>query len=109
MANTTFPIINHINDVLPAIDGVREFNVGDGSRFFDVVDYHIMDSHTFKHEDPAIAAIRRECRGLLFHKDGRIARRGSINSSISEKQKKPFPRISIFRPDMICLKNSTVR
>jgi len=76
MATLTFPEIKQISDVLPAIAGMSEFNVGDGSRYFDVVDYHMMDSHTFKDDDPDIAAIRRECRGLLFHKDGRIARRG---------------------------------
>ena len=76
MANTSFPKIENISDVLPAIEGMKEFNVGDGSRYFDVVDYHIMDSGTFKHEDPEVAAMRRECRGLLFHKNGNIARRG---------------------------------
>ena len=76
MATLTFPEIKQISDVLPAIAGRSEFSVGDGSRYFDVVDYHMMDSHTFKDDDPDIAAIRRECRGLLFHKDGRIARRG---------------------------------
>ncbi len=76
MANTSFPNIKTISEVLPAIEGMAEFNIGNGSQYFDVVDYHIMDSHTFRHEDPDIAAIRRECRGLLFHKDGRIARRG---------------------------------
>ena len=76
MATLKFPTIETITDVLPAIEGKSEFNVGDGSPYFDVVDYHLMDSHTFKDNDPAIAAIKRECRGLLFHKDGRIARRG---------------------------------
>ena len=76
MATLTFPKIEQISDILPAIAGMKEFSVGDGSRYFDVVDYHMMDSHTFKDDDPDMAAIRRECRGLLFHKDGRIARRG---------------------------------
>ena len=49
-----FPKIEHISDVLPSIAGMDEFSVKDGSAYFDVVDYHIMDNHTFKHDDPEI-------------------------------------------------------
>lgn len=70
-----FPHITHIQDVLPAIEGRPEFIVGTGSPHFDLVDYSIMDSGTFKADDPTVAALRRECRGLIFHKDGQLARR----------------------------------
>lgn len=74
MANT-FPIITKITDVLAAIEGRSEFGVGKASQHFDLVAYYLLDSDSFKSDDPNISALRRECRGLLFHKDGTIARR----------------------------------
>ncbi|UTW54217.1 RNA ligase [Kordiimonas sp. SCSIO 12610] len=70
-----FPEITHISQVLGAIEGKDEFFHSEGSPHFDLVDYHLMDSHTFKDDDLLVAALRRECRGLLFHKDGTVARR----------------------------------
>ncbi len=74
MANT-FPTINNIKDVLPAIEGRSEFGVGRRSQHFDLVAYYLLDSDSFKSDDPNVSALRRECRGLIFHKDGTIARR----------------------------------
>lgn len=71
----TFPNITHIDQVLPAIEGRSEFTHGKNSPHFDLVAYYLLDNDTFKSDDPNIAALRRECRGLIFHKDGTIARR----------------------------------
>lgn len=64
----TFPIITHINQVLPAIEGRKEFIhvVKDG---YQVIDYVYEDGDSF--EDP----IRRECRGLKFDLAGNIIAR----------------------------------
>ncbi|TPM59014.1 hypothetical protein FJ959_09080 [Mesorhizobium sp. B2-2-4] len=64
---THFPI-NHINDVLPHIEGRPDFVVAhkDG---YSVIDYVFAGVDTFDH--PA----RIECRGLKFTPDGRILSR----------------------------------
>lgn len=72
---TTFPNITHISQVLPAIEGRTEFSYWQTNEHFDLVAYYLLASDTFKSDDPKIVAMRRECRGLLFHKDGTVARR----------------------------------
>lgn len=64
----TYPIILHINDVLPAIDARDEFVVGkrDGYQFIDY-NYALPDSFDCQ--------IRRECRGLKFDMDGKLIAR----------------------------------
>ena len=71
----TFPNITHISQVLPAIEGRTEFSYWQTNDHFDLVAYYLLASDTFKSDDPAVSAMRRECRGLLFHKDGTVARR----------------------------------
>jgi RNA ligase len=63
-----FPTIRHIDDVLPAIAGRKEFAIkrGDG---YTAIDYLYVDGDTF--DDP----IRRELRGIKFGADGRIIAR----------------------------------
>lgn len=64
----THPTINHINDVLPHIEGRTDFIVArkDG---YSVIDYVYALTDSF--DDP----IRMECRGLKFGEDGRILAR----------------------------------
>jgi len=86
-----FPVINHLDDVLPAINGRDEFIVAT-REWGTVVNYMIVTSDTFppvasavpygdptrgfKVEHDEMAAIRRECRGLIFcPKTGKIVRR----------------------------------
>jgi RNA ligase len=63
-----FPTIRHIDDVLPALDGRKNFAIkrGDG---YTAIDYLYVDDDTF--DDP----MRRECRGIKFGADGRIIAR----------------------------------
>lgn len=72
----TFPSIRHIDEILPYIEQREEFFRGNGSPHFDIITYRIIDSDTFSGGSEHENAIRRECRGLLFHKDGSVARRG---------------------------------
>jgi T4 RnlA family RNA ligase len=78
-----FPVIRNISDVLPAIEGRSEFVVAvkDG---YTVINYNVMMADTFPdvwqevilHSDPDLicskyeenveAALRRECRGIIF-------------------------------------------
>jgi RNA ligase len=79
--NYEFPIIRNINDVLPAIEGRHEFVVANKGSYT-VINYNVMMADTFPDvildPDPYDiaaglyeqydynAAIRRECRGIIF-------------------------------------------
>lgn len=64
-----YPIIKNISDVLPAIEGRKEFLVMDKDDYI-VIDYAYVDNDSF--DDP----IRKECRGIIFDKaTGDILRR----------------------------------
>lgn len=81
-----FPHITHIGDVLPAIAGRDEFVVADKGAYT-IINYNVMMADTFPpietefnsvsgSIDPMIAAMRRECRGIIFNtKTGEIIRR----------------------------------
>lgn len=71
-----FPTINHINDVLPHIEGREEFIVAERD-FGKVVNYMVEmpDTFTLNDSDDIGGIIRRECRGIKFYPDGKIAAR----------------------------------
>ena len=71
-----FPILRHINDVLPAIEGRDEIIVAEREKF-DVINYVVAFPDTFDMEDEndLHGAIRRECRGLIFDKMGNLISR----------------------------------
>lgn len=73
--NYKFPIITHIDDVLPAIVGCSDFIVAkkDG---YTVVNYMVAKNDTFPEVVKEFDAIRRECRGIIFCSEtGKILRR----------------------------------
>ena len=79
-----FPLIRHIDDVLPAIEGCDEFKViekNDEAGEYTAIDYMVVTPDSFPSmlsDDPElrlISAIRRECRGIKFYKNGIIAAR----------------------------------
>lgn len=86
--NYKFPIIQHINDVLPAIKDAPEFIVAEKDGYtvlsyfmtnpnetFPSVVVPMSDGKNFKYNEPA--ALRRECRGLIFcSRTGLILSRG---------------------------------
>lgn len=69
--NYTFPYISNINDVLPYLEGHDEFSVIDKNEYI-VIDYHLQTESMFR--GPG-AEYRRECRGIIFNKNGDIIRR----------------------------------
>ena len=69
-----FPRIEHLDDVRPAIAGRDEFIIAERDWGY-VVNYMVAMSDTFPEVDSVNAAIRRECRGLLFDRDGKIMSR----------------------------------
>ena len=74
--NYKFPLIHTIDDVLPHIKDREEFIVAERD-WGTVCNYMVAMPDTFRMDGPDDigGAIRRECRGLLFDKDGRIASR----------------------------------
>ena len=70
-----FPRIETIDDVLPHIDGRKEFVVADRGDHI-IINYAVAFADTFAPVTSVGDAIRRECRGLIFRKsDGKIIRR----------------------------------
>ena len=106
-----FPIIRHLEDVRPAIEGRDEFIIAERDWGY-VVNYMVSMSDTFPpvDESPELEydliaqrnAIRRECRGLLFHKDGSImARRLHKFFNINERDETQFSKINFSQPHVI--------
>lgn len=71
-----FPVIRHISDVLPHIEGREEFVVAERD-FGTVINYVVATANTFDMNGPDDlgGAIRRECRGLKFFPNGEIGAR----------------------------------
>jgi RNA ligase len=82
--NYKFPIIKHMNDVLPAIEGRPEFIVATRPGFF-VINYNVGFEDTFTIDPDDVmenngemipkGVMRRECRGLIFDAAGNIMSR----------------------------------
>lgn len=70
-----FPYIKHIDDVRPFIKDIESFSEWDKKDYI-VIDYTHMDGETFRGEpDQLSVMMRKECRGVIFDKDGFIIRR----------------------------------
>lgn len=96
-----FPEIKHINDVLPAIEGYPEFVVADREHY-KVVNYIVSHPETFSGVETDYGAIRRECRGLIFDKDGYvIARRLHKFFNVNEKDETQMDQIDLSKPHVI--------
>ena len=126
--NYNFPIIKHLDDVRPAIEGRDEFIIAERDWGY-VVNYMVSMTDTFPPvledeywcpgcklpiaetegcgsqrcpEAVNLAAIRRECRGLLFHKDGKImARRLHKFFNVNERDETQFGVIDFTQPHVI--------
>ena len=74
--NYCFPEIHTISDVLPHIEGREEFIVAEREGYR-VINYVVAMADTFDMTGPddLTGAIRRECRGLIFDRDGNIMSR----------------------------------
>lgn len=106
-----FPVITHIDDVLPAIENSDEFIVAE-REWGKVVNYMVSMSDTFPEvetvngaflqEKDFYAALRRECRGLLFYPDGRImSRRLHKFFNVNERDETLAHKIDLSQPHVI--------
>ena len=67
-----YPIINHINDLLPFIEANKQFRVAEQPNGTSVVCYMVKDEDTFRGEH---AFWYQECRGITFGTDGTVVSR----------------------------------
>ena len=98
-----FPHIEHIDQVLPAIEGATEFVVADRGDF-KVINYLVNMSDTFPpiHTAPGTSELRRECRGLVFDANGRIiARRLHKFFNINERDETRAEHVDLSQPHVI--------
>lgn len=106
MLHYKFPMIKHLDDVRPAIEGRDEFIIAERDWGY-VVNYMVNMPDTF----PQVivdgvydlhAAIRRECRGMLFYKDGSLmARRLHKFFNVNERDETQEHLIDWSKPHVI--------
>ena len=103
MMNYKFPIITHIDDVLPHIVGRNEFRVTDKDNYT-VINYMVAFENTFLWDDndPIGSSIRRECRGITFDNDGKlICRKYHKFFNVGEKEETQLNKINLYEPHIV--------
>jgi RNA ligase len=94
----SFPRITSIDDVLPAIKDKPEFIVAERDHY-NVVNYIVSTSDTFPEPLTEPDRILRECRGIIFGKDGKvIARRLHKFFNVNEREETQMHSIDLSRP-----------
>ena len=99
----SFPIIRHIDDVLPHIEGRDEFVVAE-REFGTVINYVVAMADTFNMTGPDDlgGAIRRECRGLIFDADGKLMSRPFHKFfNINEREETQTYAVDMSQPHVI--------
>ncbi len=98
-----FPQIETIEDVLDNIDGYDEIRVMDKGDYT-VINYAVAFEDTFKwnSEDPYASSIRRECRGLIFNKEGKLISRPYHKFfNAGEKEETQLNKINLYEPHVV--------
>lgn len=106
-----FPIIKHINDILPAIEGRTDFHVvqKDGHQ---IVNYVVLGKDSFpklnhhNKQTRQFSRIRRECRGLVFCSEtGNILRRTPHKfMNINERPETQKSQLNFKKPHVVLTK-----
>ena len=95
MNPTIFPIITHINDVKPFIEGKEEFRIFEKD-WYDVANYVVALDESFD------CPIRTECRGLIFDKSGKLISRPYHKFfNVNEKPHTRMEEIDLNEPHVI--------
>jgi RNA ligase len=90
-----FPLISHINDVKPYIEGKEEFRIFEKD-WYDVVNYVVAHDETFD------CPMRTECRGLIFDKSGKLISRPYHKFfNVNEKPHTRMEKIDLSEPHVI--------
>jgi RNA ligase len=101
--NYVFPEIRTITDVLPYIEGRSEFIVAE-REFGTVINYVVAMADTFNMAGPDDlgAAIRRECRGIIFDTEGNIMSRPYHKFfNVNEREETQIYMIDMTQPHVI--------
>jgi RNA ligase len=102
--NYDFPHITHINDVLPHIEGRKEFRVLE-KEGYNVIIYAVSFEDTFlwDENDPIGSAVRRECRGLIFDigTGNLISRPYHKFFNVGEKEETQLNKINLYEPHVV--------
>jgi RNA ligase len=104
--NYEFPIITHINDVLPHIQERNEFKVIDKGDYLTIT-YAVAFENTFQWDsnDPIGSAVRRECRGITFDSNGNlICRKYHKFFNIGEKEETQLNKVNLYEPHIVLQK-----
>jgi RNA ligase len=99
-----FPLITHIDDVLPHIQDRPEFRVMEKD-WYTVINYAVAFEETFKWDanDPVGSAVRRECRGLIFNTEtgNLISRPYHKFFNAGEKEETQLNKINLYEPHVV--------
>jgi RNA ligase len=106
-----FPKIKHIDDVLPAVEGRKEFVVAERV-FGTVINYSVNMPDTFDIDEDDLMSnygraipkgiMRRECRGLIFFPDGKLMSRPFHKFfNVGEREETQFMNIDMSRDHTI--------
>lgn len=97
-----FPVIEHIDDVLPHIEGRKEFIVIDKG-WYVVIDYVLQTDDTFLGEH---SSVRRECRGLKFHSNTGVILARPLEKffNVGEREETSLESIGNQKPRSVYLK-----
>lgn len=109
--NYEFPIIERIEDVLPAIEGRDEFVVAERDGFT-VINYNVGFEDTFTIDETDLmenhgkmipkGLMRRECRGIIFYSNGDLMSRPFHKFfNIGEREETQPYNIDMSRPHVI--------
>lgn len=101
--NYQFPKIETIQDVLDDINGYDEIRVTDKGDYT-VIIYAVAFEDTFvwDSEDPHASSIRRECRGLIFNKEGKLVSRPYHKFfNAGEKEETQLNKINLYEPHVV--------
>lgn len=111
--NYEFPVIRHINDVLPHIEGREEFIVAEREGYT-VINYAVSMEDTFppvkvaggsarmREERSLTNRMRRECRGLIFYPNGDLMSRPFHKFfNVNEREETQINRIDLSQPHVI--------
>lgn len=101
MLHYEFPKITHIDDVKWAIADCAEIIVAEKD-CYDVVNYIVATDTTFPLVTDNESAIRRECRGLIFNKDGKLISRPLHKFfNVNEREETQVQNIDFSKPHRI--------
>lgn len=99
--NYNFPIIENINDVLPAILDSPEFIVAEKDGYT-VINYVVSTNDTFPVVQSTNDAIRRECRGMIFDSEGHVlSRRYHKFFNVNEREETLLQNIDVSQPHIV--------